>query len=123
MNANQSIERELMGPQQDWKAIGGYLTVAMQEVALELGGEELASKVALVGTSDSVLPNPNALKLLEDLRPGSAEIVLTRMAEIQQDTNYHELDEICKSSLRKYGKAVLDGFASFNIFGNPPRKS
>ena len=122
MSANIGREQDFMGLQQDWEAVGGYLSAAMQDVALELGGEELANKVALVGSSDGVLPNPDALKMLEDLSPGSAEFVMTRMAEIQQDTHQRELDEIRKPSLRKYGKAILDGFASFNIFGNPPRK-
>ncbi len=122
MDANFDREQELTDTPQAWEAVGGHLSAAMQEVAVDLGGEDLASKVALVGASDSVLPNPDALKMLEDLSPGSAERVMTKMAEIQQDTHQHELDEIRKPSLRKYGKAILGGFASFNIFGNPPRK-
>ncbi|MDB5171179.1 MAG: hypothetical protein JWO35_873 [Candidatus Saccharibacteria bacterium] len=122
MSANIGREQEFAGLQQDWEAVGGYLSTAMQEVALGLGGEDLASKVALVGASDSALPNPGALKMLEDLSPGSAEFVMTRMTKIQQETHQRKVAEMRKPSLRKYGKAVLDGFASFNIFGNLPRK-
>lgn len=119
MNANLGKVQEITGLQQDWEVVGGYLSVAMQDVALGLGGEELARKVALAGASESALPNPDALMMLEDLSPGSAERIVIRMAEIQRDTHQRELDEIRKSNLRKYGKAILRGFASFNIFGNP----
>jgi hypothetical protein len=113
---------EVLGIEQDWQEVGGYLSAAMQEVALELGGEKLAESVALAGMSDDVLPNPDVLKMLEDLRSGSAERVMTRMSEIQQETHQREVAEMRKLSLRKYGKAVLDGFASLNIYGNLPRK-
>lgn len=108
--------------QQSWQAVGGYLSTAMQEVALELGGEDLAERIAAAAASDEALPNPDALSLLEELHPGSAELVLSRSEEIQQDTHQRELDAIRKPSLRKYGKAILDGLASFTIFESSPRR-
>jgi hypothetical protein len=122
MNANLGREQDFKGFQQDWEAVGGYLSSALHEVATDLGGEELASRVALAATSDEVLPNPPALKMLEDIHPGSAKLVLTRTQEIQQETHQRELNASNKPNLRKYGRAILEGFASFNIFGTQLRK-
>lgn len=94
----------------------------MHEVATDLGGEELADRVAQEAASDGLLPNANGLKLLEDLHPGSTDLVITRMSEIRHETNQRELAESRKPSIRKYGKALMDGFASFSIFGNSPNR-
>jgi hypothetical protein len=91
----------------DWEAVGGYLSNAMQEVAVDLGGEEFADYIVDISRSDEVLPNPIALKLLEDSFPGSAELVMARSAEIQQQAFESELASIQKTSVRKYGRAML----------------
>ena len=122
MSAGLGREQDFKMLQQGWKAVGGDLLAAMQEIALEVGGDELAKDVILAGTSDSALPNPVALRILEDLSPGSAERVMIRSSEIQQEAHQRKVAEIRKPSLRKYGKGILDGFSSFSIFGNPPRK-
>src|SRR5436305_2106242 len=83
----------------DWETVGGHIDAAMQEVAIELGGEELADRIALEAVSDEPLPNPDALKMLEELFPGSAERVMTRMGEIQKETHARELAELRKPSL------------------------
>jgi len=106
----------------DWEAVGGYLSDAMQEVAGDLGGEKLAAHIAELAVSDDLLPNPTALKYLEDSFPGSAEIVLVRSSEIQQETHEREFTAIQNLSVRKHGRAILEGFMSFNIFGNQPAK-
>jgi uncharacterized membrane protein len=105
----------------DWEAVGCYFATAMQEVSTELGGEELAARVSIAAISDEVLPNPGALKILEDIRPGSVERVMTRVEEMQKEIHARELSEIRKLSLRKYGKAILNGFNSYNIFRRSPQ--
>jgi len=106
------IEQDFTGLQQDQEAVGGYLSTAMQEVAMNLGGEELAGKVAIAAVSDEVFPNPAALRLLEDSQPGSAELVMSKTQEIQQETHQREINALRKPTLRKYGRAILEGFAS-----------
>ncbi|HET8992080.1 MAG TPA: hypothetical protein VFN31_03555 [Candidatus Saccharimonadales bacterium] len=107
----------------DWEEVGGHLSVAMQEVSLELGGEELAERIAIEVATNQVLPNPNALKLLEELYPGSAEKVMTLSEEIQKITQERELAELKQPSLRKYGGALLRGLTSITFSGVQPRKN
>lgn len=118
MDNRPSRNQDSSNFQKDWQAVSRFLVRAMEEVALELGGEEMAKEIRLVVASDGVLPNPDGLKLLEDLLPGSAERVLVRASEIQHEDYQHQLERARESYLREYGKAILKGFTSFNIFGN-----
>jgi hypothetical protein len=99
----------------DWEAVGGFMFLSMHEVAIELGGEELAERISLEATSDAPLPNPDALRMLEKLHPGAAEQVMTRSEEIQKETHERELADLRKPSLRKYGKAITEGVASLTF--------
>jgi len=123
-NGNMPNNMEQVGRSEsrDWEAVGGYISDAMQEVAGDLGGEQLAAYIAELAVSDDLLPNPTALKYLEDSFPGSAEIVLVRSSEIQQENHERELATMQKPSVRKYGRAIIEGFMSFNILGNQSAK-
>jgi hypothetical protein len=44
---------------------------------------------------------------------------MTRSSEIQAETREREMKELRKPSMRKYGKALLEGFASLGNFGIP----
>lgn len=121
-NERRGREQDIEAIRGDWVAVGEYLSSAMYEVATELGGEELATQIAKLAASDDVLPNPAALKMLEDTFPGSTETIMERMSDIQQEQHQREIDEIRKPAPRKLGKAMVDGFASFNIFGYPTKK-
>ena len=115
-------EQDVHSSRVGWERVGGYLSDAMQEVAGDLGGEEFATHIAELAVSDDLLPNPTALKYLEDSFPGSAELVMIRSTEIQQETHEREFSAIQKSSVRKYGRTILEGFMSFNILGNQSAK-
>jgi len=116
------LEQVSQGTLSNWKAVGDYIFIAMQEVATELGGDELSERIALESISDDALPNPAALKTLEMLSPGSADRVITRAGEVQKQDHERELAELRKPSLRKYGRALLNGAASINLFGTPSSK-
>jgi hypothetical protein len=116
------MEQDAHSVRADWEAVGGYLTAAMQDVATDLGGEEFAGHIANLAASDEVLPNPAALEMLEASFPGSAEQVLARSSEIQHETHRRELAAIQKPRVRKYGRAILEGFASLNIFPSPIKR-
>jgi uncharacterized membrane protein len=122
MSPNRNRAQDLHAVRGDWETVGDYLSTAIQEVATELGNEEFASGIAALAVSDEVLPNPDALKLLEDTYPGSAERVMARMSEIQRETHQRELAEVRKPRIREYGRATLEGFASLNILGPSPRR-
>ena len=115
LNNRQGIEQHL-------EAVNGYLLSALQTVAIELGDEDLAKKVTLDEASDSSLPYTDSLKILASLDSDSTSFVLVRMAEIQQEAHDRELKEIRRPFLRKYGKAILDGFTGFDIFGSQKRR-
>lgn len=65
-----------------FSTVGGYLSRAIHEEAIHLGGEGFAAEVAQVASYDSTLPNPAALELLQARDPEAAQRVLARMAEI-----------------------------------------
>ena len=113
----QNMEQDMQALRRDWERVGSYLSTAMNDVATELGGEALATRVNEAAVSDEVLPNPAALKLLESLYPGSAEQVMTRSEAIQQESYERERAALKKPSLRQYGHAMLEGYAS--MFGIP----
>ena len=115
------MSEDLGALQKDWEAVGNYLSAAMQEIATELGGGELSERITLAAVSRAPLPNPDALIMLEELHPGSAGRVINRSEEIQRETRERELIELRKPSFRNYGKAILGGFASLNIWGTPSK--
>lgn len=116
MSQGSARAQDFEGLRQDWEAVGGYMSAAIQDVALELGGEELAGKVALAAVSDGVLPNPDALKLLKDLHPESPELVRVRTGQIQEEAHQRKLDELPKATPRSYGKTILNALTSFDFF-------
>jgi hypothetical protein len=118
----EGLPQDMQAIRGDWQAVGDYLSEAMHAVAIDSGGEEFATKVSDLAATGELLPNPDALKILEETYPGSAEIVMARMAEIQQEVHKRELAELRKPSIRRYGEAILKGFEGLNIFGFPPRR-
>jgi hypothetical protein len=123
MSADLGREQNSQSVLESWEAVGGYVRSAMQEVATDLGGEELLEHVTAVLASDSTfIPNPDVLTMLEGHTPGSSKRVMMRSSEIQQETHRLEIAKLKKPSIRKYGKAIIQGFASFNLSGAAPRK-
>lgn len=122
MSTDFGREQGLQNIQGDWEAVGRYITTAMQEVALGIGGEELADRVALAAVSDDVFPDVAALRILEDLQPGSVELVLTRASEIQDEAHQREIAALHSQRPRRYGRTLLEGLTSFNIFGRQTRE-
>lgn len=123
MNANLGIERDFQGLQQDLEVVDSYISAGIREVATELGGDELAESVTPAAVSGTPLPNLGALTILEGLYPGAAERIMTRSAVIQAEAHKRELLAIQKPGLRKYGGAILKGFASFNIWGTQSKRN
>lgn len=113
---NRNMEQGVRGLDSDWVAIGGYLSAAMQEVATDLGGETFAVHIDSLAASESVLPNPIALKTLETLHPGSNERVFNRMSEIQQEAQDLDIARSRRPKLRKFGNLILKGFASLRVY-------
>lgn len=106
-----------------WERVGYCIETALQEVAMDVGGETFALRVADAAKSKSFLPNADALALIEDSFPGSSEAVLDRMSEINQEMIQQKITELENARTLRLGRAILNGFASFNIFGTPVRKS
>jgi hypothetical protein len=109
----ENFEKDFQSLEQDWRAVGGYSFEAMQEVAAELEGEHVAAKIAELAKSDDVLPDPAALKMLEEMKPGSGEIVMQRMKKLQREAHERENKLANQSALRKYGRAIISGFKNF----------
>lgn len=105
-----------------WERVGYSIETALQEVAMDVGGETFALSVAEASKSKSLLPNADALALIENSFPGSSEAVLERMSEIHQEMIQQKITELENASTLSLGRAILNGFASFNIFGTPVRK-
>ncbi len=103
----------------DWQAVGGYLLLALHEVANDLGGKELAKKIGDIAVSGDILPNPEALKTLEEIQEGTAKRVFARSSEIQRAAHQRDLAEISKrkDNSKKYGRNVIKSYAIFKIFG------
>lgn len=112
---DKSLERDEKVLRDDWEKVGNFISMALHDVAVELGGEGLAERVGEAAFSSGVLPNPTALKMLEELHPGSADQVLTRASKLQSETHQKESAKFRKSKIRTYGKALIDGF---NGIGN-----
>jgi hypothetical protein len=68
----------------DWKNVQGYITSAIDEVALGAGkDQELRDAAWMFGMQE--LPPLAALYVLNELNPGSANTVLTRAKEMQKE--------------------------------------
>ena len=116
------MEQDFSALHRDWEKVGGYMLAALQDVAMNLGGEELVAQVNENAATNKVLPDLKALQLLEGLHPGSAEQVITRMSGIQDEAHEREITELRRPNARKYGKALLDGFTSLGSIKVQPRK-
>lgn len=121
MSEDLTREQDGMILRQDWEAVGQYLSTALHEVSFELGGEDLAHRIAETIDPESILPNPLALLVIEQAFPGSTYAVLSRAEEIQRAAHEQELKDARKFSFKKLGKAMLDGFAHLNFPGTPLR--
>ena len=107
-----SMEKDTQALYLDLERVGRYLSTAITEVAVELGGEQLSTRVIEAAVSDGTLPNPLALKLLEEKSPGSVERVMERSEALQKETHEYERKSLHQYTIRQYGHAVLEGFAS-----------
>jgi len=86
MERSYTREQDAARLREDRERVGGYLSSALKEIATSLGGEEFAAKIAdIARVTNSAWPDPNALKLLEELYPGSAEQVMSRGSNSARD--------------------------------------
>lgn len=100
--------------------VADYLAKAIREVAHDMGGEELQTKVSeLLHEDDSYFCFP-ALNLLEETEKGAFLRVFVRSAKIQNEAIRSELTQLPKPTLLHYGRATLEGVATFNVFGQKP---
>lgn len=110
---------ELQVFKEAWQEVGESLSTALYEIAAEIGGEELAARVAQAATSENTFPNPEALRLLEEYSPGAAARVMDRMSEIEQETQQ-------RMRARATGRGVVSIVQAFgdllNITGRPRRR-
>jgi hypothetical protein len=111
-----SYERVFQDIDDALRQVGQNMTVAMQEVATELGGKDFAATVLVTAAfePESLLPNPDALKLLQDRYPDAdaAAEIIKRTRAIADEKYEIELAELHKHRFRRYGKALIGGFVS-----------
>lgn len=79
----------------DWEKVGGYLTLALGEVATGLGGPELGTSITETARLVGAMPI-QMLLTLDSQFPGAAETVMNRLEEIQDATHARELAESAK---------------------------
>ncbi len=107
---------------QSFEEVGGYLHAGLSEVAEELGGEELTSRIAALAATESVLPNPAALQALENIQKGAARRVMDRAGEIQREAHKRERAELLQPGFLKYAGSVIRGITRVNLFSSASRK-
>lgn len=82
MKQENRIDRDL---EYAWKKVGNYLRQASNEVAFELGGEELVSQIIeLSGDPEESLPNPASLAYMKMMFPGSEVVIIERFEQIHE---------------------------------------
>lgn len=96
-----------------WR-VGVDMFQAMNEVAYDIGSDELADEVVEVAFDGyDAMPNPEALRLLNARDPEASMRVMARSSEIQKERHQEEIDARfpVRSRLRKFGKGLLDANA------------
>lgn len=106
----------------DWIVTGGFIASATQEMAMELGGQELAEKIGNSIVPETGIPDPSIFEVLEGMRPGSISLILSRAEEIQAQTHRRERHELRKQLRRDSRRAILKGIAFISLTGKPLRK-
>ncbi|MDO8269759.1 MAG: hypothetical protein Q7T54_03760 [Candidatus Levybacteria bacterium] len=72
---------------ESWEQAGRYLRQAIVEISQSAGGQSTAIEtISLAGDSAQILPKPESLLFLETNFPGSAEAIITRAEQIQQES-------------------------------------
>ena len=98
------------------KRVGDFIYLAMMEIAEEIGGEALVERVSDIAmVAEGTLPNPEALSVLEEAKPGAAKEVMDRAECIQIKTQESELRALNAASQIKRGRALLSRFNPFNL--------
>lgn len=98
--------------------LAGYLSQALHEVALDIGGENLAAAIKDKSSRpDTPWPDPAALTYLEATQPGSAGRVFTQAEHIQAERLQRERAETRKCGALSYFDGLLAGLGTFSIFG------
>lgn len=104
------LERDAQNIRGDWEKVGEYFSAAMEEIAIDVGGVDFASDVAALAESEEVLPNPEALQMLESKYPGSGQMVMQRMGELQNEAHQRERAELYRPRSSRIGKAIINAF-------------
>jgi hypothetical protein len=103
------------------------LLSAMGQIARDLGGESLERRVnGYNETSESNLPNAEAVSLLADKAPNALEFVLTHAEKMNQDAftrrrkRERKIDrrENMPEWLRAAGLAIINAMGGFSMHGN-----
>jgi hypothetical protein len=104
-----------------------YLLSAMGQIAFDKGGEQLHREVMTLNeTSESNLPNAEAVSLLADKDPNALELVLTLAEQMDEDAfsrrrkKERKIDrrEKMPQWLRAAGWATLKAMGACSLHGN-----
>ena len=76
---------------QDQERIAGYFRLAFERVGAELGGQDLVDRIGSLPTDTESAWPANALRYIEDLHPGSAEVVFATAETIQSEAHALEM--------------------------------
>jgi hypothetical protein len=115
---------DLQAQEYAWTRTNDFLARAMREEAFNIGGEPLLAQVTEQLPTDGSMPPAEILELLIAKDPKAAHSVMDRFEAIGEATRQKELDEFNQPThkLRRWGRALLEGAASINIMGTPPRR-
>jgi hypothetical protein len=110
-DTTQRLDDFLRAVSDSFWQVGVDMFQAMNEVAHDMGGDKFADEVVEVAFNGyDEIPNPDALKLLNNRDSEAAMKVMARSSEIQKERHKEELDARfpVRSRLRKFGKGLLD---------------
>lgn len=94
-----------------WVQVGHSMSLATQDVATQLGGEEFAKIIAAASLSETQFPHSYAIKTIEQFYPGSLEMIMKRTEAIEEERRAKQPQH----RLKRYGKALLSGFRHIGI--------
>ncbi len=95
-----ATKRETTAIGGNWNEVGNNIGRAMQEIAHELGGEELADQVLSAANGNNVIPEAEALVLLQSRHPGAAGMVMERAEKIAEQQQLNERSRVRNLGVR-----------------------
>lgn len=99
----------------DWEAIGGDMRQALGEVAMQIGGDDLAYRVNRIASRDPVFPDGSAIIPLQRIDQNARKYVSERFHEIGAERREAEQAASLSQTRRR---AFFQGLGSIlNLFG------